>query len=427
MRILFIDQNFDASNIGGAFKSNYAIINEIIKNTNFKISVLATKTYQKVGERFSSKQIRPVLRFPSKKLNRLLKYLKINKYFSFFPIIREIDKFKPNIIIVQRDLAISAIIAAFLKKIPIIHIIRDAMEFCPKDIDTRGFINCTSPLSKEECWECINEWRTLRILLDDKPKGSNTTFKSSLYTTYYKIQYYFTKLHAYLIKFAWINIVASPSMKSLIKKRAKNARVIVRKITPIETFKMEISGKSLEKQVFDRIENSNKNILFVIPRNEGGSKGYPFVKKMLNSFPNDYLLIVVGTILEELKTYQNIINLDKVPTETLYYLYQKGNLTIVPSIYTEAFGRVVLESLINGTPVIVSPQTSANYLFRDKKYVKILPLKIPFWLEEIKNFIDNQINIPEEDIEQIKNNFSPEECANELLKVINKIHFNNIS
>ena len=427
MKILFIDQNYDATNIGGAFKSQHAIINELMKNSEFEISVLATKSKKIEKQNFSAKPIRPVLKIPSKRINTLIKYFKINQYYSFFPILREIKKFKPDVIIVQRDLTFSSILAGFFKKVPIINIIRDAMGFCPKGVDTRGFKNCTSLLTKKECWECINRWRTLRIFLDDKPKGSDLTLITSLHTLYYKIQYFFTRLYLRLLKYTYVNIVASPLMKKLVVKRSKNIRVLIRKITPIDGSNIKISTKELNKNTLNKIENSNKIILFVIPRNEGGSKGYPFVKRLLNMFPDDYLIIIVGTLINELKNYRNrnVINIDKVPTDNLYFLYQKANITIVPSIYTEAFGRVVIESIINKTPIMISPQTSAKFLFENKNYVKILPLKLNLWVEEIKNFLYNPVSIPDEDVRKIEREFSAEKCAKEIIEILKLIKCTN--
>ena len=421
MKILFIDQNFDATNIGGAFKSNYAIINELIKNNDFKVSVLATKAKRIERKNFSVKEIKQILKSPSKRINSIIKFFRINQYLSIFPILKDIKKLKPNVIIVQRDNTFSVLLAGLLKKIPVINIIRDAMGFCPKDIDTKGFKNCAIALTRKECWECINRWRTLRIFLEDKPKGSDKTLISSFYTIYYKIQYFLTKLYLYLMKYAYVNVVASPLMKELVKKRIKNNRILIRNITPIDKSNINIASDKLDKEIIDRIKNSNKIILFVIPRNEGGSKGFPFVKMLLKKFPKDYLIIVVGTIIDELLQHQNVININKIPINNLYYLYQKANLTIMPSIYTEAFGRVVLESIINKTPIIVSPQTGANYLFRNKKYVKILPLKVSLWVKEIKNFLEEPIIIPDDDIRQIEKRFSPIECTNELINLMSNL------
>ena len=421
MKILFIDQNFDATNIGGAFKSNYAIIKEFIKNPMLEVSVLATKARNLRNNNFSVKQITPILNSPSKKINSLIKMFKINQYFNLLPIFKEVKRFKPNVIIVQRDNTFSALLTGFLLKVPVINIIRDAMEFCPKNIDTKGFRNCSIKLSKKECWECIHRWRTLRMFFEDKPKGSHKTLRSSFYTIYYKVQYFFTKIKLSLMKYAYVNVVASPLMKELVEKRVKSNRILIKKITPIDKVSISITSINLSKAVIEKIEHSRKIILFIIPRNEGGSKGYPFVKKLLKRFPKDYLILIIGTIIKELKNYQNVININKIPTNNLYYLYQKADLTLVPSIYTEAFGRVVLESIINKTPVIISPQTGANFLFKNKNFVKILPLKPEIWLKGIEKILKNPVNILEEDVKDIENMFSPQNCAKDIMNLMKKI------
>ena len=401
---MFIDQNYDPLNIGGAFKSNFALINELSKRPNIQIKVLARKTKNIESSKFSVKQINPILKTP------------------FIPIIREIKKYKPKVIIVQRDLAFSTLLSGFLKKIPVINVIRDAMGLCPKFIDIiDGFNNCSESITRRKCWKCINRWSILRVALLDKPRGYQSSLVSQFYTTYYKFLYYITKIQLFLMKYAYMNVVASPLMKNLALKRIKSNRISVRKITPIDNSDIEISNKMIDKNIVEQLEKSNKIILFIIPRNEKGSKGYPFVKKLLEKLPKDNLMVVVGTILEGLKHYPNVVNIDKIPTNNLYYLYQKSNLTIVPSIYTEAFGRVILESIVNKTPVIMSPQCGASYLFKNKNYAKIIPLKVDIWLKEIEAFFKNPVIVPESDRKDLENMFTPEECVNQIIELINKL------
>ena len=309
-------------------------------------------------------------------------------------------------------------LAGLIKKVPVINIIRDGMSLCPKDIDTRGYKNCSIALSKKECWRCIEKWRTLRILLIDKPKGFNRTLVSALYTVYYKFKYFFTKFYLKLVNLTCINVVASPLMMDLVKLRIKNARIIIRKITPIDDSSISKKHDKINEFALKKINNSNKRILFVIPRNEGGSKGYPFVKRLISQLPKNTILIVVGTLIEELKDYKNVVNIGRIPTNNLYYLYEKADLTIVPSIYTEAFGRIVIESVVNKTPVLVSPQTGANFLFKNKNYVKILPLRKNLWIEEIKKTLKVPIKISDEEVLYFEKMFSPEECANDLMNLI---------
>jgi len=116
-----------------------------------------------------------------------------------------------------------------------------------------------------------------------------------------------------------------------------------------------------------------------------------------------------------------VVNIGRIPTSNLYYLYEKADLTIIPSIYTEAFGRVLLESIINKTPVILSPQTGANFLFKNKSFVKILPLKSELWLKGIETILKNPVKILEDDVKLIENMFSPQNCAKDIMNLIKRI------
>ncbi|MFX1444099.1 MAG: glycosyltransferase [Promethearchaeota archaeon] len=419
MRLLYIDHNFDVTSIGGAFKSSYAIISEFSKNSENKILVLAENTMNISQKNLEIRQLPLILRMPSRKLNYFINLLKFNIYLNFFTILRSIKKFKPDFIIVQRELSLPTILAGFFKKVPVVNIIRDAMWFCPKYIDIRkGFENCDEKVSRNVCWNCINRWRTFRIALLDKPKGSEHSLQAIFSTIYYKINYYITRVYFFLCKLAHLNIVASPLMKKIILKRNGRIQILIRDITPIDDSKFQIKTDKLNKYAIERIENAHKIILFVIPRNEGGSKGYPFVNILLKKLPKEILVVVVGAELKDLSTYSNVLNLSKMPTSNLYYLYRKANITIVPSIYTEAFGRVVLESIINGTPVITSPQCGANYVFRNKPYVKVIPLKTEFWIKEINNLINKPIQIQEKEITCLERRFSPQKCAKGILDIL---------
>ncbi|MHA1147613.1 MAG: glycosyltransferase [Promethearchaeota archaeon] len=422
MNILIVDQSFNSHNIGGAFKSNYSIISELVKKPDCKVRVLARNTNLIMGKKFSSKRINPIIKTPFKKLNMLIDFLRINQYLSFFPLFIEIRKFKPDIIIVQRDLTFATLLVTFFKKLPVINIIRDGMSFCPKYIDIiQYYQNCIGALNREKCWECIDRWQSLRIFLSDNFSGSANRLFSLFYTLYYKINYFITKFYMNLIKYASINVVASPLMKKVVKEKSKKSKVIITKITPIEIRDIVPTLDGIDENIKNKIKSAKNKILYVIPRNEGGSKGFPFVKKLIKVMGNDYLFIVVGTLLKELDSYKNVINIGKIPTKNLFALYQDADLTIVPSIYNEAFGRVILESILNNTPVIISPQCGANYLFKNRSYVSVIPLKVNLWFKEIQFKLQEKNVIPELERLILEKKFSPDSCTQDLLNIIEKL------
>jgi glycosyltransferase involved in cell wall biosynthesis len=54
------------------------------------------------------------------------------------------------------------------------------------------------------------------------------------------------------------------------------------------------------------------------------------------------------------KKYKNIIYVGRLSSEELVPYFSAANITIIPSVHEEGFGRVILESLACGTPVIGS-------------------------------------------------------------------------
>ena len=118
-------------------------------------------------------------------------------------------------------------------------------------------------MTKKQCWECINKWYTLKLYFEDKQIKTNKTLIFNFYTISYKIQYIITKLYFSIIKYAFINVVASPQMKELVEKRIHNKRILVRKITPIDGSQIKTSTEELNKKIIEIIENSDKIILFI--------------------------------------------------------------------------------------------------------------------------------------------------------------------
>ena len=87
-------------------------------------------------------------------------------------------------------------------------------------------------------------------------------------------------------------------------------------------------------------------------------------------------------------------------------LFQNSKITLVPTFCTEAFGRVIIESIINNTPVISSPNCGANSFFKNKDYLAVVPLKNSLWINKINEFIENPPEITINDINSLYKQFS---------------------
>ncbi len=88
-------------------------------------------------------------------------------------------------------------------------------------------------------------------------------------------------------------------------------------------------------------------------------KGVKLLVKIATSMPNiDFIFIGTGPLSTYLKNlapkHNNIKFLGKIDNKYLPRYYSQSHLTCVPSLYQEGFGRVVMESVACGTPVLAS-------------------------------------------------------------------------
>lgn len=113
--------------------------------------------------------------------------------------------------------------------------------------------------------------------------------------------------------------------------------------------------------------DSDSKILALVSTGNQKLKGVPFLLDVLKEFP-DVRLVVAGTEIRG--SSPNVINLGFQEDPSL--LYRAADATVVPSIY-EAFGQVVAESLVCGTPVLVSEKVGAHEILTEKNG-KILPV-----------------------------------------------------
>jgi len=310
-------------------------------------------------------------------------------------------------------LSLPTIIAGILTKVKVINIIRDTNLICPKNVDIFNYgIACKGLENKKICSDCINRWRTLRELIGNKPPKWRFTLSSIFTTLGYKARYYIARFNLYLFEHATINIVASNLMKNILSSNINPKKIKVMNITPI-----------MRKTIPKDLKKENR-ILFLIPKSDPSPKGLEFVLNLSKRIPADYKILIAGKILPKLKHAKyntNILNIERVTGRELDRLYQKSKIALMPTFCTEAFGRVIAESILNYTPVISSPNCGANEFFQNKDYVKIVPLKPIKWEKAIKDMVENTPIILNSDIKQILSQFSIEKCIGDLTILINRL------
>lgn len=89
-------------------------------------------------------------------------------------------------------------------------------------------------------------------------------------------------------------------------------------------------------------------------------KGVLVLLESIKSWNKNITLVIAGTgplenkINHQVLSIKNLIYLGKLDNDKLPLYYSAADLVIIPSIHEEGFGRVILESLACGTPVIAA-------------------------------------------------------------------------
>jgi len=373
---------------GGASKSITNIVNSLRDIKGIQIKVLTQKFR-----------------------NKLLKSLDLDAYILIPRIIKNISKFKPNIIITQDRIAFPTILISKIMKIPVIYIIRSPTEFCPKYVDVVNYGKaCSGINNRRQCFKCINKWKTLRILIDNRPKGSEYSIKASLLNVFFKIRYFICLFNLYLTKKANMILVASTLMKEFFSNKINQDKIKIINITPIHKY-------------INNVNRKKKQLIFIRTHYNAAHKGLNFILKLSKIIPEKYRILIVGS--SEDKQQENnpkILNVGYISSKILLNkMFAESKITLVPSFFTEAFGRIIPESLSNKTPVISSPQCGANQFFKEKDFLRVVPLKLNLWIKTIEDIIQNPPIITDNDISQIYEQFSLEKSKKDLMNIIKNI------
>lgn len=125
------------------------------------------------------------------------------------------------------------------------------------------------------------------------------------------------------------------------------------------TYWVDLNKFKRVQKAKDKINMKNKFIVLFIGRLIK-EKGVQELIKSLISLDRNINLIVIGTgpleslVVSESARNSSIHFLGKMSQDKLPVYYSAADIVIVPSVHEEGFGRVVIESLACGTPVIGS-------------------------------------------------------------------------
>jgi len=197
--------------------------------------------------------------------------------------------------------------------------------------------------------------------------------------TYYKgiNNHYICALKEKVYKDSYIATLAITLM-ILVHKKLKTWSKINTIIT-LSEFQKKIVSERVEGN-FKVLQNfthitpleppSNTDDYYIYVGRLSSEKG---IAELVSIIPNNKKLLVVGTgplekqLREECVNKQNIIFKGQQNKETVLKLMSKATATIIPSIWHETFGLVIIESFSVGTPVLYNNIEPINEIIRDKE------------------------------------------------------------
>lgn len=216
---------------------------------------------------------------------------------------------RPDIILTQLNFSPPTVDIAISENIPTMLFIRSYEHFCPI-----GFLEKDPFLCNRSCWHCVSPFS--------------------------KIQYPVIKALLNRHKKALIGaslVLANSSYASKIVRKFYNVHADV--LYPI------IDLKRYETKVINR-----RYLLFV---GTGEHKGIKFLPKIANKMMDKEFLLIGKTdkaLQEEIKKYRNIRPITWV--DDMREIYSQTKLLLMPRLWPEPFGRLVVEAGINGIPTI---------------------------------------------------------------------------
>ncbi|WP_299213010.1 glycosyltransferase family 4 protein [uncultured Aquimarina sp.] len=158
------------------------------------------------------------------------------------------------------------------------------------------------------------------------------------------------------------------------------------------------------------------------------AKGIEVLMKTLAEFSNynNWKLYIAGTVDSSFRGYLSAF-LPEEKIEFMGYIKQETffktiNVLVVPSLWEEPFGRVVLEGIVSNVPVLGSKKGGIKELLSGNSKFTFNPLN-----EDLKNLLELILENPEElntfnfDIDYLYKSFSLESMIDEYIKIYKEL------
>ena len=356
MKILMLTEYFAPYDFGGSEWSTYYLAKELIKNGHQVIIV--TPNYGTKSEEFFEKI--KIVRFPFFK--KIKNKSPVSPYWhtglpwlivSTFYLIKICKRESADIIHVQgKYFSPVAYFAKLILKIPAVLTVRDYQLICNYGFCIWGKTRACSLLeyfTKDFTFYIKNYLKTSSFFL---------TIANLFFAVNSRITKYF---YSFFAKKLDLCICISRAQAKIYRENGfKKIKVIY---NPMSFSKVDFK------------QDSEKQIVYAgrLTPGKGPVLLFEALPQVFKKFRNLKILIAgEGLLKDELKTIakqnnfgEKIDFLGQLDHPKLLEIYSKSLLTVVPSIWPEPFGRVALESISQGTPVVATDKGGLKEIIDD--------------------------------------------------------------
>ncbi len=378
MKVFLITDYFYPFNPGGSEWSVYELA-KALQESNIEIKIITLNYGAKEQEMYKGLEVIR-LSFHNKLSERrrvVNPFWQNNPVFhvtSTVNMFRLVSNEKPDVLHVQgKFLVPAAVLVGKMRNIPVIVSIRDKQMLCPIGYcffksDRRKACTMFEFLTSDFPWFYKN------YIVNKNPY---TFLYSLLGNLWGRFSFYFIK---FLANKARKVVAISTSQKDYLK--ANGFRDI------------EVIYNTADFKNRPKISKPENNILFVGKISKG--KG---VELLINAFSRlnskaRVRLLLAGASgtypTEQILKEKYVKFLGEVEHHKMREFYKNSSVTVMPSLFPEAFGRVALESLSVGTPVVALNRGALPEIVQDKLTGRIVPAKVKSLRGAIADVLKNQ-------------------------------------
>lgn len=270
-------------------------------------------------------------------------------FLSFLATLRYVKIIKPNIIFTHKCAGLGATLASKLLGVPCVYVVRGYQHVCFNWEKVHEVGNKIERCNLQKC-DFTHLIRCVKL------NGGSNIILRIIQVPYSFYAYFALKLRQYAISRATVLVAISDAVKQSLEK-VYPRKHIVKIYNPVDTPEPHVlkvnhdpynkfityAGRLTPSKGVDVLLKAFRHLLDKYPKCKLAIIGEgPEMKKL------QFLAIQLG--IEKSVIFLGPMNFRKLFT----FLKEKSFVTVVPSLWDEAFGRVIIESMAAGAPVIAS-------------------------------------------------------------------------